>query len=464
MATTVLNAYSIAYPAITNRLRASVYLQTSPQALIATIIDSVAGHPARIWSFPGLPRNNYGFSLDEIDADGNVVNNLALFDVVPGETEGQLVRDDEQIQVDHTTGFVSGTNNFVFDGTGGKPNYIGWNIVPSELTGRGILVRGLDYSWDIDTGTFALLQANDYFTANTYYNIHFDPIANEAADSYPTLNDFTIRLITESTILDSSDAGKKIIVDTGGIYVEITLPDISTVVDGRPFMFEVGITTGSCVKFIPYGANQINYRGRSTLYAVQNESLYVYKFTRSAGNYEWRVCNESGNFLTVGNIISSDLITADIICAHPLDGAVESVFNYARIYNEIVLNLPLSQVCNFDDWGTGDNNKKYSYANSADPANLNKFHFPNRQGLYECNSIVGTTVAGTYYQNQNKQHSHHMNGNKNGSSGGQGGIVVSNWTGQENINDINGVYMTIENEGGDQARPETIVVNKFVLI
>ena len=55
--------------------------------MVASIIDTTAGHPTRVYSFSGLPRNNYGFSLDEIDGSGNVVNNLALFDVVPGQVD-----------------------------------------------------------------------------------------------------------------------------------------------------------------------------------------------------------------------------------------------------------------------------------------------------------------------------------------------------------------------------------------
>src|ERR1044071_3050415 len=120
MSTVVLDAYSKAYPLITNRIRASVFLETDPEALIDSIIE-VGTHSARIWHFPGLPRANYGFSLDEIDGGGGVVNNLALFAVVPSTIDGLLTRDDEQIKVNTTTGFDAELTSVVFDGTDGKP-------------------------------------------------------------------------------------------------------------------------------------------------------------------------------------------------------------------------------------------------------------------------------------------------------------------------------------------------------
>jgi len=48
-------------------------------------------------------------------------------------------------------------------------------------------------------------------------------------------------------------------------------------------------------------------------------------------------------------------------------------------------------------------------------------------------------------------HSHHMNGNSNGGSGGFGGVMTSNYTGFESISDSNGGLKTIEDTGGGQA-------------
>lgn len=386
MPTLVLDAYSKAYPFITNRIRASVALETSPLAPVATIIDSTAGHPIRIWHFPGLERNNYKFSLDEIDGSDLVVTNLALFDVVPSDIEGLLSRDDEQIQVGGTIGFTTGATSATFDGTAGAPDYRGWEIVPSELTGRGILVRDdLDYTWDKTTGVLTMLQAGDEFQFGNFWNIHFNPIQSHVGGSYPTLRDFTIILVTSTSNISNTSFGKKMIVEPEDPYIELTLPDIATVVEGRPLMVEVGGGSISTVKFI-FGT-PLNWL-RGSLYAMEGESFSLYKFVRS-GTPEWRVADACGNFINVGQQVDEDFTQVDVINKQLLDGSTKNKNQYARIYNELVLNLPLAQVVDYDDWATGNNKYLYSRANSADIGNADLFHFPDRRGLFERNNNVG---------------------------------------------------------------------------
>jgi len=466
MPTVVLNAYSKAYPFITNRIRASVYLQTDPQSLIATIIDTTAGHPQRIYSFPGLPRNNYGFSLDEINGAGVVINNLALFDVVPGQIDGLLTRNDEQIQVDTTPGFTSGENTFVFDGTETapgsgifKPNYIGWEIVPSELTGRGILVKNsLDYSWDKDTGIFTLLQSGDVFQVGTYYNIHFNPIQNPAGGSYPTIKDFETILVTATQTLDVSVFGKKLIAEPVGDYIELTLPPISTCPSGRPLMIEVGGTGVRCVKVIQDGSDNIQFL-RGNIFINSNESLTIYKFVRSAGVFEWRVSEADGNFKTVGQLVSEDFTQSDVINKKILDGSSEDVLKYARIYNEVVLNLPINQVVDYDVWATGNNKYFYSKANSSNPLNSGKFHFPDRRNLFERNNNTGK--AGDYYADTVNNTGVKITVNQGNSYTGNGGPgIVGRGSNSPNTFDIPVTGIST----GSETMPKHYLINKYVLI
>lgn len=107
------------------------------------------------------------------------------------------VRGDEQIRVGTTPGLVSGESTALFDGSEvsvgvNRPDYRGWNIVPSELTGRGILVKDVDYSWDTATGLFTLLGVNDKFVQGVYYNINFDKKADSLANDIPTTNDVSL--------------------------------------------------------------------------------------------------------------------------------------------------------------------------------------------------------------------------------------------------------------------------------
>jgi hypothetical protein len=113
--TVVLTLYSIAYPDITNPIRVDVSTQANPTAIIDSITDTKTGHPARIWSFPGLPRTNYQVVMNEIDASGVPLTQLAFFDVVPNAME-VLVRQDEQLKVGVTPGLVAGKNSIQFNG------------------------------------------------------------------------------------------------------------------------------------------------------------------------------------------------------------------------------------------------------------------------------------------------------------------------------------------------------------
>lgn len=97
------------------------------------------------------------------------------------------VRNDEQIKVGTTTGLVAGASSFTFDGTSGKPDYRYYQIVPTELSGRGLLALGVDYSWNYTTGVFTLLHSGDVFNIDKIYNIHFQPVEPPASLSPASL-------------------------------------------------------------------------------------------------------------------------------------------------------------------------------------------------------------------------------------------------------------------------------------
>lgn len=452
MATLVLNAYSSAYPDIANRIRASIFLQSDPLAIIASQIDSTPGHPIRIWSFPGLPRNNYGFSLDEIDGSGNPVDNLAYFDVVPGEVDGELIRDDEQIQVGTTPGLDAGETTALFDGsevTTGifRPDYRGWNIVIDEMTGRDILATDYDYSWDKVTGEFSLLLVGDLFALSQRYNIHFDAIENPQGNSYPTVTDFNINLIITDTTLDTTFFGDKLIVEPNDVFIIVTLPVINTVPQGRKLMVEIGGTTAVCAQFVSQDA-PINFL-RGTLYAYPNESFSIYRYSRDEVD-EWRVCDCDGNFKTVGQSVGDDSVAANVYNKKLMDGSVESTLRYARIFNEIVLNLPLSQVVNFADWGTGNNKYFFSKANGSD-----QFHFPDRRGIFERNNNVGK--AGDFFADQVKE----MSSRNPATSTGAAGSNALMYNGNRNTDVDIPIPATI---GNTETFPKNYLINKYCLI
>jgi len=476
MPTVTLNAYSKSFPSITNRIQASIALTSAPLAVLASIIDSTVGHPQRTWSFPGLNRDNYDFSLDEIDGSGNKINNLALFSVTPGQLNGQIIRAEEQPQVDVTPGFTSGLTTFTFDGTETspgsgifKPDYRTWDITPSELTGRGILVDGLDYTWDKVLGKFDLLITGDVFAANAYYNIYFEPQLNPAGFSVPTINDFGFSFYDATANLLTSDFGKKVIIEPASSYIELTLPLLSTVAPGRYMMVEHSGGV-SCAKFLTQGSDAIKFIN-GNLFILPNESFYIY-----TDGSDYRVCNTDGNFKTVGELVSDDNVASDVYNKKPLDGSDGIVLSEcARLYEQLVLNLPITQVCDYDNWATGNNKYLYSFANSLNPANSGKFKFPDRRSLYERNNNTGK--AGDYLDDDVKSHRHKNGIADNNSTGrpfvygyttdGMPGASESPIQTEGNPRQIQG-YTATDASGtgvtGSETRPKSYLINKYVLI
>jgi len=468
MSTVVLDAYSKAYPLIANRIRASVFLESDPAALVASQIDNTAGHPARIWHFPGLPRNNYGFSLDEINGSGDPINNLALFSVVPSNIDGLLSRDDEQIKVGETPGFDAGLQTVIFDGTETspgsglfKPNYIGWQIVPSELTQRGILAVDLDYTWNSTTGEMNWIQPGDTLPAGMIYNIHFNPIVSTAGGSVPTINDFTSRVVTDDETLVVSDFGNNIIIEPISSYIELILPDITTVPQGRVLSLEMSPAIGNnfqCARILQGGAEDIVFL-RGNIFMMSNERIQIYRFKRDDDTNEWRVKYFEGNFKTVGTSVENDDIQSDVICMQLLDGSIKTITQFARIYEEYVLNLPAAQVVDFDNWSLGNNKYYFSRANSSDPGNAGKFHFPDRRNMFMRANKAGKK-AGDFIEGSIKQQTttitaplvqHTSSGSTKGFTDGPPGGSGT-------------VTIPITINGGTETAPDHYFNNKYILI
>lgn len=401
MSTVVLNAYTIAFPTITNRVKADVATQANPLAVVATQTFN-APHPSRIISFPGLPRTNYVFTMNEIDGAGAIIQQLAFFDIVPGDLLDGIFRAEEQIKVGVTTGLVAGTTSFTFDGTAGKPDYRDWEISPEEYGGVGTMIRGVDYSWDKVTGIFNWVRPNAIFEPNQWFTIEFET-KKGGTNSAPSFIDFSMRLITADTTLLVTDLGMKLIVEPAGNSLILTLPALSTSPSGRPVLIETqSIQAFKCVQIKPSGTDVIKWQFGS-LYMMMNESLSLYCCTLAGGRTEWRVNNLQGNFAQVGRLVGEDL--SNTYNRVLVDGSSLDKFQYGRLYNEVVLRLPVSQFVNYDNWPS--NPTFFSLANSSIPANLNKFHVPDRRGFFE-KANASPRVVGSYEPDTIGLHEHMM--------------------------------------------------------
>lgn len=425
MATTVFTGYSKANATLL-RLQASI-LDWTGTSLIARQRED-APHPIRLWSFPGLPRANYVFSLDIINAGGIAIENLAYFSIVPGMLNGSINRGDEQYKVDAAlSGLVSGTNIAVFDGTAGVPDFRGWSVWPSISAGpNNPLVKGVDFSWEPITGTLTLLQIGDFFQANAWWHFKFDAQDNNGSQSIPTVFDYTVRLITASDDVEYEDFANAIITEPVDEYMELTFPDITTVPVGRELKIQFSGAALSSTKLLGLGADIM-----PLTFGLPGESCIVYRFQRPDLSNEWKV-KFTGQDKQVGTIVSNDQIQSGLLNFKRLDNVVCNIRKDARLYYKFVVNLPGAQVVAFADWGTGNNKYLYSLANGD-----GDFHVPDRRGFIK--KSTNTEKAGDFADWAMPDHKHEQ----------QSGTVPSTIFGRGLIARLIGAYNGLVNSVSD---------------
>lgn len=394
MSTVALNIYTDAYPTISNHIEIRIYAQSNPLAVIASL-NYAAPHPLRTWSFPGLPRTNYLFRIFEMSGSSIIQQLGGDMDVVPGSSNGVDFRATEQIEADVTTGFTSGLNTFTFNGTAGTEDWRGWEISTIDRIGTGPMKKNTDYLWDKTTGVFTLVQVGDIFAPNEWFNVEFEAQTSSITQSVPTIFPLfaSAKIITANYSINAgTDFGALLIVDPPGNYIEITLPDIDTVVELRPVTIEMRRSSANkCCKIITQSGQVIDWMGlsgpRNDLYMCPNETIKIYNFidTTNPGSpvAMWRIADAVGNFLRVGNQFGDDQHPANMLNVVQFEGTVCDIFQYARLYNDYVLKLPSLQLVNYDDWATGNNKYFFSLANSSNPANANKFIIPDRRRMVD---------------------------------------------------------------------------------
>ena len=436
------------YPDITNRIQGSV-LDWSGATIITSIIDTTAGHPSRLWSYAGLPYANYKWSLDEIDGSGIIIRNLSNFDAVPSVIDGLLTRDKVQIQVGVAlSGLVAGAATALFNGAGGVPDFTGWKIIvfPYGDT-RNALIEGLDYTFNQTT----LLQG-ELFAANAWWTFVFVAQTQTQGNSAPTIFDYSTRLMTTTGNILYTDFGNALLIKQIGTYGEYSLPDITTIPVGRPLEVEVGGTGILASKFITYGADIIAFL-RGNLIAYPGESFTIVRYQNPDLSNEWRVKFPSGNFARVGDLVNANSIQSGMLLAKLANGDSVSTLTYARLFNEIVIQLPGAQRSTYAAHGTGNN--KYLFSAEGTGGDAGKFYLPDYRGLWTASNntgkagdflaaltgeiVVPIPVADTY----------------------NGHFGTPTKTGSGNDNPVS-VNITVN--PGQKSRPDTLLMNQYILI
>lgn len=467
MSTVALEIWTGAYPTIANDITIKVYTQADPLAVVAEITHP-APHLADSWPFSGLDRTNYVFRIFETIA-GVIQQQLDDdMNVVPAGIGGVNVRATEQIEADVTPGIVSGVNTFTMDGTGGSADWRGWDIDTIDRIGQGPMKRNVDYSYNPSTAVFTLLNVGDLIGPHEWFNVQFAAQTSEGSDSVPTTipRFSTPKIITANYNINAgSDFGGLLIIRPAGNYLELTLPDIATVVAGKMLDVEMDwAAAANCAKLKTQAGQTIAWLqgARPDLYACRNENFSIFKFIDPAGPTSmWRIYKPFGNFLTVGNSVWSDAEEGDVFNQILFDGAALDIFQYARLYNDHVLQLDPTKTCNFDDWATGNNKKKFSLANGSG-ADANKFHVPDRRGMTDKNSD-GVAINGAFEAAQVGAFSFNLVIPKTSTSKTDAGVgrIVTGADGNEPT-DTDPIPLTIN--AGLQNRVNSVYSNKYLLV
>lgn len=475
MSTVALQIFTAAYPTITNDIEIRVYNDADPLAILDSIRHT-APHGPDTWSFAGLPRVNLIFRIFEMSGSSIIRQLDDDMNVVPGLFPGVAYRTTEQIQADVTVGFTSGVNVVTFDGTAGAPDWRGWDIDTLDRISLDSMKKGVDYSYDKTTGRLQLLVLSDVFGPNEWFNVQFAIQVTNVTSCVPaTFPQFsTPKIITANyTVSAGADFGGLLILKPSGNYLELTFPDIATIVAGKLMTIEFAPSTvNKCCKFIFQAGQTLDWLlgSRPDLYICPQESISIYKFVDTTGMSpvsQFRVFNPFGNFLKVGEHVTDDNAAVNVFNKIPFDGTPRDTQQFARLYNDYVENLPGGERVNFDDWTTGNNKYKFSLANSSNPANAGKFMVPNRQGQFE-RITDGTRKPGDFEASSVGPFTANITGKQAAVQGGNGGspnivplksTMVSPFTGAPEI--VNSLAVTT---GSSETRPADIAIRKYLLV
>lgn len=485
METTSLDIWTGEYLTITNDITIDVYEQSAPLAIVATQTEAGPSHPGTAWNFPGLNRVALLFRIFETSG-GTIIQQLGKNNyVVPGEFSNVKVKATVQITADTTVGFSSGVNSFTMDGTGGKQDWTGWDLdTVDRMGGEGVMKRGVDYSWNVNTGQFLLLKTGDLFNPAEWLNIQFadqvTQITSAPPATFPLFNTPIIK--TADYNVSAGDFGGLILVRpqaASSYFVSLKLPAIATVPAGKILEVEVAPNNlQTCCGVSPATGEIVDWlwSPRIQVFLCNCESFGIYRFDDTSGMTTvsmWRIYKPFGNFLRTGEEISCGAEDSTFINAIEMTSISLNVFQYARLYNDFVLGMPGSRVCNYDDWATGNNRYKFSLANSSLLANAGLFHIPNKLNQFE-RITDGVRLPGDVQTPAILQHIHN-NGVADDTTGlhpfslsvyaKTAADMPGSATGQPDIVGSTATEQGLTGpSGGSENRPANIAVRKFLIV
>jgi hypothetical protein len=265
---------------------------------------------------------------------------------------------------------ISGTLTYTIGGSGGvgfsgnsyiNPALNGW-VYSLALKGAGALQPEVDYNL-ISGGGWLLLnydiQINDTFVMQFQPQLNQNvPPANSNGNPQGSLFGVSSNpVITNNKVFASTDMGQIWIFSSTNGNITGTLPDPTTVPDGKitEFIHESGNAT--MISIIP--TTSIKYCGQSiaprapyqAFYLAQGESVSLYKI----GSI-WYVFKDNSNFKTVGQLFETEQL--DEFNSLPLDGSLLSRTLYPRLW-EYVQRFPNTVLISDSLWVYFDENNLF---------------------------------------------------------------------------------------------------------
>lgn len=348
----------LTYPGITDDIRVSVYSTLDLSTPIASVQQN-SPHLDQQYSFPGLPRQNFVYKVLQTEINGTtVIAQLGQASFVAANDElTQKAPVLIQVGVDNipgtTTVFPSGVSTVTI------PDFIGQAFAtygrPGQFPIKDDGIKHVDSQFDSATGKLDLLTLGDTFQDQEYWYFSFLPVISqssggEGGGTSSTTGFKDILLVTANTTLTSADIGKKILIAPSGNYLEITLPDYTSIPALQITYFEMVNSTSKCARIKATTGQTIEFP--TDIYIKPNESFELYKRVVSTGVYEWRMQNQNGNFLSVGEFFFSDLSPDKIINAIELDGANTDYQKEARLYQTFVVRNGIAIA--YSDWNSSN--------------------------------------------------------------------------------------------------------------
>lgn len=208
-----------------------------------------------------------------------------------------ILRADDYLETDITTGLVNNTSAYV------NTSYAGWPYDVERVGAGTMFLQGApgvtdpDYAQDI-TGGFHLVRTGDVFAPNEKFVVRFQPmIAPAVAGSVGIISSGAI--VLTSTVFTSADLNMAKFIRGTSSFLNLTLPSLSSVSDYQ-FMYFYSVAGAHVSAIISCAGSDTIQMNNSVaqITLCQNEQLKIFK-----ANNVWNIDSISDSVNLVGEII-----------------------------------------------------------------------------------------------------------------------------------------------------------------